>query len=380
MAIRVTADFPGGNVCQPQVQRSGDVPEILFAAHPKGGTSALWFRWQITDTSSVRQADGKVRVTLRGLEEWMEPSMAADLLPVYRPAGQGWHRCSSGTVATEPDGRFRVSWSIPYPDPETEVALCFPYGKPELDSLRSKSRGYWTEDLIGTTEEGNELTRWSSHYGGLDHRKNGLYLIAREHAGESPASWVLDGVLQHIARIKRDPFLVWAIPIADPDALERGVHGASLYPLDVDRAWGEPPGRREARLIQDDIQRWKNRCKPVLLVDFHAAGPHEREGVYCRLPDPNSFPEQYQAAEKWANVIKQELQPDFAADDFKRPQMHSVPPPLCTLADYACGHLKLCALSICIPFSRIGTKALSQKNYREIGDAIAKAMIHKVGK
>ncbi len=380
MALHVTANFPGGNVCQPVVDTASDVSGVTFYAHPKAGTEALWFHFLIKDSASNVGKDRKMRITLCGLEEWMEPSFAGDLLPVYRPQGQGWHRCSSGTVNTEPDGRFRVTWWIPHPEPQTEVALCFPYGRSELESLRSKSRNYWAEDVIGMTEEGLPLRRWSSDYGGLDNRKSGLYLIAREHAGETPASWVVDGVLQYLARIKRDPFLVWAIPIADPDAAERGIHGASTYPLDVDRAWGESPARREVRCIQTDIQRWRSHCKPVLLVDFHAAEPHEKDGVYCEIPDPECFPEEHQAAVKWANVIQHELQSAYAADDFKRMAMQSKQTPNTILCDYICGHLHLCALSLRIPYSRIGTKTLSQKNYREIGEAIAKAMINKSGR
>lgn len=380
MAIRVKADFPGGNICHPVVGRLDDATGVTFSAHPKGGTDALWFHFKIRETSPHSMTEGKISFTLRGLDEWMEPSMAGDLLPVYRPQGQGWHRCSSGTITTEPDGRFLVTWWIPCPTPETEVALCFPYGQSELESLRSKSRQYWTEDFIGVTEEGMPLRRWSNEYGGLNRQKNGLYFVSREYAGETPGSWTLDGILQHIARIKRDPFLVWSIPIADPDAADRGVHGHSNYPIDIDRAWGEIPARRETGLIQRDIQRWQHRCKPLLLVDFHAAAPHEKEGVYCRIPNSDRHPEMHQMASKWANMINQELQPQYAAKDFKRTSPQLAGGHGNTLCEYACGCLNLCALSICIPFSRIGTKTLSQKNYREIGEAIAKAMINKTGK
>jgi hypothetical protein len=377
MALRVTADFPGGNVCGPQVEMAGDLPEITFAAHPKGGTRALWFHWKAKETRKENVPEGKLRITLRGVDEWLEPAVAAELLPVYHPSGQGWHRCSSGTVSIEPDGRCSMSWLIPYPAPETEVALCFPYGPQEFESLRSKSRQYWSEDTIGVTEEGGALMRWSNAYGALNHRKSGLYLVARECAGETPGAWVLDGLLQHMARIKRDPFMVWTVPVADPDGVERGMHGPARYPLDVDRAWGDMPRRREALLIQRDIDRWQTRCQPGLVIDFHAADPGDKTGVSCLLPDAQQYPRQHQAAEKWANVIRQGLQPEWAATEFKQ-MWHPAPSPdCCTLPEHLCRNTEICVLSFYIPYFRINSKILSQKNYREIGEAIAKALINK---
>lgn len=380
MALRVTANFPGGNLCEHRINLSSDIPEISFAAHPKGGLRALWFDWKAKETQPDNATQTKLRITLRGAEEWLDSVAAADLLPVYHPQGQGWHRCSNGMVATEPDGRCSISWTIPYPSPETEVALCFPYGTAELESLRSKSRNYWKEDTIGITEEGLPLIRWSNDYGSANNRKNGLYLLARECAGETPGAWALDGLLQHMARIKRDPFMIWAVPVADPDGVERGIHGAGWYPLDVDRAWGLEPRRREALLLQRDLDRWQTRCKPGLVIDFHMSDPSDKAGVSCRLPDPAQFPQHHQAAEKWANAIRQELQPDLAADDFKQTWTPSSIPDCCTMSEYLSRNTPICSLSMSIPLSRIGSKALSQRNYREIGEAIAKALISKAGR
>ncbi len=238
-------------------------------------------------------------------------------------------------------------------------------------------KGYWKEDEIGRSEEGLPLIRWANNYGAADGRKSGLYVMAREYAGETPGSWAMEGMLQHLARIKRDPFLIWAVPFADPDALERGVHGKSGYPLDVHRAWTTPPGRHEALVYQRDIARWHSRCKPVLGVEFNACDPFDKRGVRCVLPSSSKAPDHFRAAEKWANVIRQELRPDYAADDFKQESVALPDLAHRTATEFFTEEMEVCALSLLIPYSRIGTKVLSQRHYREIGEAVAKALMKK---
>lgn len=377
MSLRIHSNYMSANVCGAQIRETSGMPEIVFAANPKGGTEALWFSFRIRETKPEDNQSGKMGITLRHPDLWGNPAAALDVLPVYRPHGQGWHRCSGGTLSKEPDGRFALSWLLPHPAPETEVALCFPYGPLELKSLMAKSKGYWKEDEVGRSEEGLPLIRWANEYGSEKGGKKGLYVIAREYAGETPGSWALEGMLQHMARIKRDPFLIWAIPFADPDALERGVHGKSGYPLDVHRAWTVPARRHEVLVYQRDIARWRGRCRPVLGLEFHASEPFDKRGVRCVLPSSSKAPEHYRAAEKWANVIRQELEPDYAAEGFKE---ELGPPPDTTgrtATEFFTENMEICALSLRIPYSRIGTKVLSQRHYREIGEAIAKALMKK---
>lgn len=380
MSLQVNTNIPLGNACGVHIQGDGEIPEVSFAADPRGGTEALWFCFQLKETQPVPREGGKVRLTMRHMDLWADSTATLpDPLPVYRPEGQGWHRVSSGELLMEPDGRYGMSWLIPHPTSVTDVALCFPYGLSDIQILESRAKGYWKRDIIGRSEGGEPLLRWANEYGSQSGRKQGLYLLAREWAGETPGSWVLDGFMQHIARIKRDPFVVWAVPFADPDAAKRGVHGKSAYPLDVDRAWGPVPARHETLVYQRDVERWRTLTKPALGLDFHAAPPADQQGVRCVMPSQERAPEVYRAADKWANVIQQELGSDYAAPEFKQMDAFSGQGPLQTFPQYFSETLGLCGLSILIPYARIGTKVLSQRHYREIGECIAKALLKKNG-
>lgn len=378
MALKIFTDIPGGNARSVSVRKDGDIPEVSFAADPKGG-EALWFRFRLAETKPEETHPAKVRLTLKHFDTLSGVRSPAEFLPVYRPPEQGWHRMSAGVGTSEKDGRTRVSWSIPYPSPNLDVAFCFPYGKDELRSLQSKSKGYWTTDEIGLSPSGRSIVRIANDYGKPGGNRHGLYLIARQRPGETAGSWVLDGTLRYLSRGRKDPFLVWTVPLADVDGIARGRSGGDVVPRGLDQAWTTPPARHDCRVLQGDITRWKGRCRPALAIDFRAAPVCETGGVYSILPPADADAERHKAAGKWANVIRQELGADLAADDFSREQAAPTSPGGMRFDRYMMTEHGICTLTVAVPCAKIDTTVLAQKHYRDIGERIARALVKREG-
>ena len=355
----------------------GDMPEVAFAPLPHGGPETMWFCFRITETEPDTAGPQKVRITLEHFDNLLGADSPAALCPVYHPQGQAWYRMASGTETVLPDGRRNVSWTIPYPAAATEVALCYPYGMPELKNLRAKSKGYWKQDEIGMSQGGQPLVRLANDYGSVGGKRHGLYLVARQHSGETPGSWALHGVMEYLSRGRRDPFLTWAVPLANMDGIVQGDYGKDNYPYDLNRAWGTPAMRHETLVIQQDMARWKEHCQPTLAIDFHAPGACETEGVYAFLPSPDEFPDAHRAAQKWANVMKHELGAEYATEDFARVATYASRWNTPTFTAYAAGNLDIPAMSVEIPYGKVGSTVLAQKHYREIGSRIARALTVK---
>ena len=70
--------------------------------------------------------------------------------PVIRYAEADWERLSTPAVEKLPDGRNLVSWIINAPETSVDVAYCYPYGRPEVDTLVSEADGYWRVIYVGT--------------------------------------------------------------------------------------------------------------------------------------------------------------------------------------------------------------------------------------
>lgn len=378
MSLKVHTRFPGGNARVMSVQNDAQFPEIRFAADPLGGPEALWFCFRAVETEPEKPHAEKLKITLCFPDTMLGVGSGGACRPVYQPQGQGWFRLASGAEHALPDGRTEVSWVIPHPEPLTEVALCYPYGRAEVDALVRKSAGYWRADEIGLTQSGHPIQRLSCDYGQAGGHAPGVYLVARQHAGETPGSWVLDGFLDRFAREKKGGYVVWSVPLMDGDGVERGEYGKDAFPYDLNRAWGRPPMRHETLVVQHDMQRWAQRCKPRLALDFHAPGGCEGKGMYVYVPDPEKQPSEHKEAVSWANVFANTLGPEFAAEDFARVGRYASRWETARFTDFARAELGCAALSIETPYAVCGPTIMTQKQYREAGRLLAKAVLTKL--
>ncbi len=376
MGLKLQSRFPGGNGQLVQLDNGGEIPEITFAAEPHGGSAALWFCFRLAEDDPDAPHPAKLKLTLRYADTMLDGGNGAQLHPVYQPEQQGWYRTAAGVEAHTPDGRVSVSWLIPYPSPMTLVALCYPYGRRDLDTLVSKCRGFWSADAIGLSRGGRNLRRLSNRYGSTTSPAPGVYLLARQHAGETPASWVLDGLLQRLSRSKRCPVDVWAIPFADPDGLEYGDYGRGDTAYDLDAAWGAHPTRHESRVIQTDMQRWRARTRPLLVLDLQSPTGVEASGIQSRLPGEGCEGSVTSEARAWSNTFKDALR-EWAADNFEQPESPAHAPGR-SLVDYAAGELGIPALSLSVPYASCGGSVLTQKLYREAGAKLADALTRRV--
>src|SRR5690606_27836889 len=121
-----------------------------------------------------------------------------------------------------------------------------PYANEELLKLLSETGSLWRSDAIGITGSGAPLQRLTNWMGEVDGVTDGIYCMARQHASESPGSWVLDGFLRHITSVGADAPMVWTIPFVDVDGVLAGRPGKDAYPWDFNRAWGSKLFPKEA--------------------------------------------------------------------------------------------------------------------------------------
>ena len=379
MSLTLTTRVPYGNACDVWIDAHSDPPEVAFAADPHGAPECLWFCFSLTETEPDQPHPDKVTLRLKYFGNLLGGSDPAACVPVCRTADTGWTRMRSGRAEKQPDGQCSVVWDIKYPEPSVNVAFCFPYGVPEIMQLLKKSKGYWKSDPIGVSQGGRKLVRLSNDYGSSGNEQPGIYIVARQHAGQTPGSWVLDGLLQRLAMIKKHSCLLWAVPLADIDGIQEGDGGKRPFPCDVNGAWGRPPLRHETLAIQGDIARWRQRCNPVLCLDFHAPGASHTEGIYAHIPNPETFPDIHKQTVKWTNVIKDLLSAEFAAPDFAR--VMDCPPrrPAPEFIRYCAAELELPAIALEIPYARIGSTVITTKKYREAGRRIADALLAKHG-
>jgi len=375
--LKVEADGMYANVADVSVVAGDDGTEVSFAAHPHGGPECLWFCFRLRNASS-RPSGAPLRLVFKHPGNMLGGSDLANMRPVVRTEEGDWERLGAGQTEELPDGRRRVAWKIETPTTSAEVAYCYPYGPPEIQALVNETAGFWRLDTIGVSQRGRPIVRLSSDYGDAGSKAPGLYLIARQHSGETPGSWVLDGLLRHLAALGDAAPLVWAVPLSSIDGVMDGDYGKDSFPYDLNRAWGLPPMRHETLVIQRDIQRWVARSRPVLGLDFHAPGACEADGVYCYLPKPDRHPTQHEEATAWAAAIEGALTEGLAAEPFGRVADYRSRWETPSFVSHLCGQEEICALTIETPYALAKGQALTRGAYRQIGQRVAAAIVDRL--
>jgi hypothetical protein len=378
MSISVTANIPYGNVCDVGVSEAARTTEVSFAADPHGGPESLWFCFRVEESGKRGGTSSKVKLTLKHSTNVLGGGRPLAFRPVVRAADGDWERLGTPSVEQLPDGRRLVSWVVDAPRRFFDVALCYPYGTEEVEALVRETGGFWRSDVIGVSPQARPLLRLSNDYGKKHSRRPGLYLTARQHSGETPGSWVLDGFLRQVATLGSDAPLVWAAPLTNIDGIERGDYGKDNFPYDLNRAWGLVPMRHETLVFQRDVARWRERCRPVLGLDFHAPGGTEKDGIYAFVPNPETSPEKYKTALAWNAEIKKTLTRRYAAEDFDRVAGYHSRWETPSFADYVCRTVDVCGYTFETSYALARRLVLTREDYRDAGKRIATAVMAKL--
>ncbi len=372
----ISTDIPFGNACD--INSPDGIPVVSFSADPHGGPECLWFCFRLRRKGRAQSVPDELILRLAHTDNMLGCSAPANIRPVARVKGDDWVRLHAGTPRLLPDGRRCVDWIVKPPKTYMDVAFCYPYGRQELETLQRDTGRFWRVVCIGVSQGGRPLMRWSSDYGEQGGMRPGLYLIARQHSGETPGSWMLDGFLRSIAALGKDSPLVWVVPFANVDGVEQGDYGKDNFPHDLNRAWGNPPMRHETLVLQRDMQRWKKRCRPVLGLDFHAPGGTESDGIYAYLPNPDLFPERHKEAAAWAGLIAAALGPAYAAKSFARVARYASRWESPTAVAYWSRSLGMCGLCTETPYAMCGQSVLTRENYQEAGARMASAITERI--
>lgn len=316
MSWHLDLDFPGANACGAAVAVIDGAPAISVTPDPREGPEALWFHLKLRRLEPSAPAPW---LLVRHVGSLLGGNDGSALQPVVRCEDGPWGRLPPGRHLPLPDGHGDVCWPLPAAAAAMEIAFCIPYAQPELDRLIADTG--WRVQALGASERGRPLLRIDNGPGAVGSTRAGLFLISRQHSGETPGSWVLDGLVRRLAELGDAAPLTWVIPFGDPDGVAAGSYGKDRHPVDYNRAWpGEDsqPRRHETMCWVQDFHRWRKRCAPLLALDLHAPGASERCGTYAftAISVDGLVPPPVAA---WAERLRQGLGAPWAAEqDFAR--------------------------------------------------------------
>ena len=278
----VDADFEAGNVEVVDVAPD----HVRFRAAAKGSPRPLWFYFRLR---GVR--DRTLRLTLTNVRDCLgHPSSWNVVRPVASYDQRSWFRIpraeyheEAGTFSFTHTFRADTAW----------VAHCYPYTYTDLQTYLASLRGRPGVQVSTLTKsaEGRDVPLvLVGPEAEASSSKPDVWLVARQHAGETPPSFVLEGFLDFLtgpsgeAHRLRQGMNVAVVPLLDVDSAVAGRYGKDRGPVDFWLDWSDEPTRPEVRAVQAAVDAWASTHRYDLFLDLHAPTPWDFHHFYP-LPD-----------------------------------------------------------------------------------------------
>lgn len=173
------------------------------------------------------------------------------------------------------------------------VAYFYPYGSRELDRfLAGLGPGApITRSVLGTSEEGRPIVRLDIAPTGP--ARQNIWIIAREHPGETPSSFVLEGVLKGLLASPagaslRQHYGIRIVPLFNVDGAADGYYYRNSQGVDIAQDWGSFRSA-EVRALHGAMQPELEAGQVALVFNLHSANAPQShfllETPGERLPD-----------------------------------------------------------------------------------------------
>jgi predicted deacylase len=162
------------------------------------------------------------------------------------------------------------AFTVPVVGRRTYVAYCYPYTTADLEVLLQPLSRSRFELCRSPEDRPVPYVRLGNHQS----PKRSVWILARQHAGETPSSYVAEGIIRTLSAAgEPDADTAFhVIPMLDVDGVFHGRYGKDQEPVDFNRDWREHPVRPEITALQRAIRASHEQAPISLFIDLHA--PH----------------------------------------------------------------------------------------------------------
>ena len=239
MRTLITAPPDGGNI----EVLAGDDPQALRLR--LRDDVAAPFRQYFCARVATRP--GPVRVAIEGLAESSYPAGWRDYRPCVSLDGEAWRR----VPATDQDGA--LSFEAEAPHGVLYAAYFAPYGaaRAQRFTARCAASPLAAYAPLGLSARGQPIERLTVGDG-----PRTLWVIARQHPGETMGSWWMGGFLSKLldeadedARALRAAATLHVVPMMNPDGVAAGNLRTNAVGTDLNRAWAEPSAEASPEVL-----------------------------------------------------------------------------------------------------------------------------------
>lgn len=292
VAVTATTDFEGASA--ENIQINSNSKEVVFSIRrDPGGDEHLWFYFKLEADNPI-----KPKFTLR------EPSKThffdwSGVRPVVSEDGQNWYRAKkinyrfiSPQKIKNPEKEDKFTFYSPISSKILYVAYSFPYTSGNLNeylySIQEDNRVSIIS--IGKSDEDRDIFCMTIENRKISHEeKKEIWIIAREHPGETPCSYVLEGVMHNLlnseyGNVLLEKYTFQIVPLLNIDGVVGGNYYRNQKGQRLDLGWGEDKPK-EIDLLLSRMKPGLESGKIKLLLSLHSANAPDGHFFIERSPD-----------------------------------------------------------------------------------------------
>lgn len=264
-----------------------------------GGDERLWFYFKI-------QFDGKEQpeFVVENSEEAHQRGRRWKITkPIFSVDGKNWIRAGKTIYPilprltkwfAKPVFRFKAPLSAD----TLWVAYFHPYTNEQLGLFLKNIQRFPEVNVssIGKTAESRDILKVDISRARL-HRKSEdriIWVMCREHPGETPASFVCEGLIQALlehpaGRRLRQSYSFSIIPIVNVDGVARGYYYHNAKGINLALDWNEFESA-EARVIKKAMGKDLNRKKVRMVINLHSANDPTKGHFFLKTAEDTLRP------------------------------------------------------------------------------------------
>jgi hypothetical protein len=309
--LKPSTTFESGAADSVRLRDDGMVA-FLIPPDP-GGPEYLWFHFALTNP--IKKGQQFVIENAAGAHQTGDRWGITK--PVFSADGKTWVRALETDYSREfslrhPLGRQVFSFQSPLDAESLRVACSYPYTSDDLNSYLKAIENRLTGGIstLGKSEEGRELVcfRIGPEPPVESQLPVEIWVICREHPGETPASFVLEGMvaalLEHPAGKRlRDEFVFNFVPMLNVDGVAHGYYYHNARGVNLARDWVSY-NSLEARRMHAALSSAAQRKQLRLVINLHSSNDPHLGHFFLEMPSSQLYPlvaqfqqNLYQAAE-----------------------------------------------------------------------------------
>lgn len=358
----IRTDFESANAVGTSVVSPS---HIRFSARADTSPRPLWFYFCIEGATAPA-----IRCELRNADQCLGPRLGwRTARPVFSGDGQNWQRVARAEYVEEATDFGYFTFTVPVVGRRTFVAYCFPYTTADLERLLEPLARSRFELCRSAEDRPVPYLRLGNH----QTPKQSVWVLARQHAGETPSSYVVEGIVRALASAPPERWESTAfhiIPMLDVDGVVHGRYGKDQEPVDFNRDWRDHPVRPEIVALLRAIRASHEQAPVALFMDLHA--PHHGDTSCYAFGSGSEEGSGGELLRRFRRCLE-ESGPQtigFRADDLRteyRPERSA--------REYLERSLHLPAITFEVSYHLAQTgRYLTQGDYRDFGSSIVKAL------